>query len=158
MTHHITVAFQHPANAGILTRLRKSTSGTVLPNGAPEEHPDPYFRLGTHPDLVARLWDEITISLPTRCQWIINNSPVLVHPASGIIFGYAGGTHTYALRLPSAVRQEALEQGAKRVHVYPGSTFDLDTVGEEWVLGWWFQDEARWCRAAYKFAGSKGKE
>lgn len=157
MPHHITVAFQHPANAGILTRLGKLNGGTVLSNGAPEDHPDPYFRLGTHPDLVARLWKEITISLPTKCQWIINNRPVLVHPTSGIIFGYAEGTLVYALRLPPAERQEALEKGAKRVHVYPSSTFDLDTVGEEWVFGRWFQDEARWCLAAYEFAGA-GKE
>lgn len=157
MAERITIDCQHPANAGILTRLGNRTGEAVLSNGAPEDHPDPYFRLGTHPDLVARLWNEITISLPVKCQWIINNRPVLVHPTSGTIFGYAEGTHAYALRLPPTERQEALKQGAKRVHTYPGSTFDLDTVGEEWVFGRWFQDEARWCLAAYEFAGT-GKE
>ena len=80
MSDPITVDFQHSANAGILTRLRQRSRDAVLPNGAPDAYPDPYMGLGTHPDLVARLWDEITVSLPAKCQWIINNRPVLVHP------------------------------------------------------------------------------
>lgn len=157
MSHHITVDFQHPANTGILKRLGRSTGGAIVSNGAPEDHPDPYFQLGTHPDLVARLWNKITIPLPEKCQWIINKRPVLVHPATGIIFGYAEGTHAYALRLPPAEYQEAIQKGATRIHQYPSSTFDLDTVGKEWVFGKWLKDEPAWCLAAYEFAG-KGKD
>jgi hypothetical protein len=152
MSYQIAINFQHPANTGVLTYLRKSATGTMLPNGSPDDHPDPYYRLGTHPDLVARLWDEITLLLPKKCQWIVNQTPVLAHPSSGIIFGFAGGTHTYALRLPPTVCQAALQRGAERVHVYSDSTFHLDTIGKEWVFGGWFQEETRWCLGAYEFA------
>jgi hypothetical protein len=157
MPNHITVDFQHPANAGILAHLRKGSQDAVLPDGSPEDHPDPYMRLGTHPDLVARLWKDITTLLPEKCQWIINNRPVLVHPTSGIIFGYAEGTLAYALRLPPAEYEEAIQKGAARTHKYLHSTFDLEAVGEGWVFGKWRQDEPRWCLAAYEFAG-EGKE
>jgi hypothetical protein len=86
MSHHITVDFQHPANAGIL------------------------------------------------------------------IVGYAEGTHAYALLLPPTARQEALQQGAKRIHHYPNSTFDLASGGKEWGFGKWLKDEVSWCLAAYRFA------
>lgn len=158
MPHHITVDFKHPANAGILKRLGRSTGGAMVSDGSPEDHPDPYFQLGTHPELVSWLWNKITVSLPEKCQWIINNRPVLVHPATGIIFGYAEGTHAYALRLPPAVYQEAIEQGAKRVHTYASSTFDLETVGDGWIFGRWRREEAAWCLAAYQFAGEARPE
>jgi hypothetical protein len=76
-----------------------------------------------------------------------------VHPTTGIIFGYAEGTHAYALRLPPAEYQVAIQKGATRIHTYPDSIFDLEAVGKEWVFGHWMQDEVRWCRAAYEFAG-----
>jgi hypothetical protein len=171
MSYQIIINFQHPANTGVLSYLsktsvweqegdrsvRKSVStfaaGTLLPNGSPAAHPDPYYQLGAHPELVDRLWNEITLLLPRKCQWIINERPVLAHPSSGIIFGFAGGTHTYALRLPPTERQEALQKGVERVHVYSdGTNLDLSTLGEEWVFGNWFPEETRWCLAAYDFA------
>ena len=57
-----------------------------------------------HPDLVARLWDEITTLLPVDCRFVLFGTPVLMRPDSEIVFGFAGGTHTYALRLPDGVR------------------------------------------------------
>ena len=119
----------------------------------PEEYERPYDSLGTHPDLVAHLWDELGSALPVDCRFVFFGGPALMRPDSGIVFGFAGGTHTYALRLPDAVRKEALAAGAKRVYVYPKSpAFDLDTVGSEWVFCQWHEAEAEWCRAAYDFA------
>lgn len=152
----MSIDFQHPANAGILARIGKTAKNVTLPNCAPEDYPDLYG-LGTHPDLIVRLWDELTTSLPEQCAWIINKRPVLVHPTSGIIFGYAEGTHAYTLRLPPTVYEEAIAQGATRVHAYPDQTFDLETVGPEWVFGHWLKEEPGWCLAAYEFAG-KAKE
>jgi len=59
-----------------------------------------------------------------------------MHPATGIVFGYAGGTHTYALRLPERERAEAIRAGATRIKHYPGvqRSFDLDDFGPEWVF------------------------
>jgi hypothetical protein len=155
-SHAIPVAFQHPANTPILAYLGRSGEGSILPNGSPQEHPDPYYGLGTHPELVARLWDELPVFLPEKCQWIINGKPVLVHPSSGIIFGYAEGTHAYALRLPPIVYEKALQSGATRAYVYPDSLVDLDPTGKEWLFCGWFRGEEGWCLSAYEFAGSIG--
>jgi hypothetical protein len=86
---------------------------------------------------------------------------VLVHPGSGVIFGFAGGTHTYVLRLPLKERALALEAGCKRVWHYPAypelniaaSTLRLDDLGGEWVFGQFQAQEKGWCLAAFQFAG-----
>ena len=108
----------HAANAA-LCRYFKGRGRTDLPALArPDEVPKPYETLGTHPDLAARLWDEIAARLPADCRFIV--------------FGFAGGTHTYALRLPEVTRQEAVLAGAERVKKYPlGGSLDLDDFGPE---------------------------
>jgi hypothetical protein len=52
---HIEVAFEHPANAGVLRHLRGMRSLSVagnVPACAPESIKDVYLNLGTHPELV----------------------------------------------------------------------------------------------------------
>lgn len=178
---HIEVAFESPANEAVLRHLRGGWSLSAAHNAAscsPESVQDPYMRLGTHPELVSRLWDEITTALPVRCSWIVYGAPVLVRPDTGIIFAFAGGTHTYALRLPPKHRAElaavALRQAEKHadqfalrgperdrylrvqagdVHEYSdGATFDVSTIGKEWAFGRWLEGETKWCLAAYEHA------
>jgi hypothetical protein len=121
----------------------------------PEEVDRPYETLGTHPDLVARLWDELGKALPEDCRAIFYGGPALIHPTTGVVFAFAGGTHTYALRLPSTERLQALRAGAKRVEHYPRQpSFDLGEIGEEWIFCRWYRHEEDWCRAAYDLAGS----
>lgn len=151
---HIEVDFEHPLNAGILGYLERGRwAKSKKPSSlSPESVDDPYMNLGTHPDLVTRLWDEITVKLPADCRWVVYGHPALVHPGSGIIFAFAGGTHTYALRLPERERQDALRAGAGRVHKYSdGSSLDLNDIGSEWVFGKWLKEEDQWCLAAYLF-------
>ena len=115
---------------------------------------------GTHPDLVMRLWDELGKQLPEDCHAVVYGSPVLIRPSSGIIFAFAGGTHTYAFRLPPDIREIAMKAGATRVYhyrAYPelkmeASTFDLADIGDEWVFGGWLNGEDDWIKAAYDFA------
>jgi hypothetical protein len=168
MDNTISVNFNHPANVDILTylgsrdRLLNSVSeARHIPSCSPASIKDPHMKLGSHPDLVARLWDEVTVKLPINCQWIVYGTPVLVNPSSGIIFAFGGGTHTYAFRLPPKEHQEAIQAGAKRVYQYPAipslkvkaSMLDLDTIGKEWVFGFWLKGEEDWCLAAHNFAG-----
>jgi hypothetical protein len=134
---------RHPANAALFRYLV----------ARPDQVARPYDTLGTHPDLVARLWDEIAAPLPADCRFVVFGTPALVRPDSGIVFGFAGGTHTYALRLPEGLRKEALAAGAARVKKYPRQVpFDLDDIGPEWVFGAWLEGEDLWGRAAYEFA------
>ena len=143
-----------PANAGLRRyrepRHQKSGLAAVA---FPETVERPYDTLGTHPDLVARLWDELGKVLPVDCRAIFSGCPALIHPETGIVFGFAGGTHTYALRLPEAERLRALQVGVPRVKHHPDQPpLDLNHIGPEWVFCGWYRDEEAWCRAAYDYA------
>ena len=137
-----------------MCRYLKGRGRSDLPSLArPDQVLRPYETLGTHPDLVARLWDEIATQLPADCRFIVFGTPALVRPDTKIVFGFAGGTHTYALRLPEDIRKEALLAGAERVKKYPlQPSLDLDVIGPEWVFCGWFKGEERWCLSAYEFA------
>ena len=154
--HRVSLPVLAPP-AGVVERLVGATDlerwyGLVL--AFPDTVERPYDSLGTHPDLVARLWDELGRVLPVDCRAIFYGGPALIHPESGIVFGFAGGTHTYALRLPEAERLQALRLGARRTMHYPrGPAFDLSHIGDDWVFCGWYKDEGSWCRAAYDYAG-----
>jgi hypothetical protein len=148
----------HPANARVLRHFRwaRGDSPVVPLSRAPTD--SDLYGLGTHPDLVEHLWKGLTRKLPTDCAWVVCARPTLVHPESGIIFGFAGGTHDYALRLPEVVRQRAAIVSPKRIRSYPASrvVLDLDEAGPEWIFGGWFDGEADWCVAAWEFARERG--
>src|SRR5437762_8979200 len=133
MGDSLPIDFDHPANGGILRYLKSRERFTRLaPSVSPESVPDPYFTLGTHPDLVERLWDKLGKALPEDCRWVVYGTPVLAHPKTGIIFGFAAGTLTYALRLPEPELGEAVQVSGKGVHEYAGgSTLNRDEIGEE---------------------------
>ena len=87
------------------------------------------------------------------CRVIFYGAPALMHPTTGVVFAFAGGTHTYALRLPEAERADALRAGATRAKHYPaGQSFDLSEIGDEWVFCGWFRGEEEWCLAAFELA------
>src|SRR5262245_26871750 len=73
---------------------------------------NPRTGLGTHPDIVERLW-QLNAALPADCRWVVFGKPALVHLQTGVIFGHATGTLGYALRLPEATRAAADALGAK---------------------------------------------
>ena len=154
------VDLEHPANAAVLRRLARH-GGKAAPDLAPEEVAD-HWTLGTHPDLLDQFWNTLTeeISDAERCRRIVYGRPVLASPASGVIFGFAGGTHTVAFRLPQPERDQALVAGGERVLHYaghpglgvPASTDDLAELGEEWVFCNAARYQKRWCQAARAFA------
>lgn len=161
------LSFDHSANRGVLAylgapgRLDRSVSPAAFRKEcSPAEVSDPYNSLGTHPDLVMRLWDELAGVLPADCRWVVFGTPALVRPDSGVMFGFAGGTHTYALRVPPDLKAAALSAGATTAHHYPAypelgiqaSVLDLREIGDEWIFGGWLAAELEWCAAAYEFA------
>jgi len=125
------------------------------PLTSPDQVANPYETLGAHPDLVTRLWDELGDTLPVDCRVVFYRTPALMHPTTGVVFGFAGGTHTYALRLPDRERGEAIGAGATRIKHYRAINlrFDLDDIGPEWVFCGWFRGEEAWCRSAFAHAG-----
>lgn len=145
----------HPANAKLIVHLSRSHSSSTPVVQTPAQVHDPYYTLGTHPDLVERLWDQLTVLLPVDCRAVFYNTPVLIRPDTGIVFGFAGGTHTYALRLPAREFAEALQAGAQRVYQYPNQPpLDLTAIGDGWIFCRWYKNEEYWCATAYEYAGT----
>jgi hypothetical protein len=84
---------------------------------------------------------------------VVYGTPVLVNPASAVIFAFAGGT-VYALRLPKDARSEALGLGLATVRRFSnGVVLDLADFGDEWVFGGALGEELRWCVRAFEHAG-----
>lgn len=161
------IDFTHPANRGVLaylgdpTRLARSVSATKdRAQCLPSDAKDPDLTLGTHPDLVSRLWTELGNSLPSDCRVIAYGMPVLVRPDTGVIIGLAGGTQMYALRLDGDGASEARAAGLSSVFRYPPVAdirlqeivVDAATFGENWVFGRWHASEPRWLASGYQAA------
>src|SRR5215467_4721579 len=133
--------------AYIMTRPKDSDKPASQPL---DSVANPRTGLGTHPDLVERLW-QLNAALPADCRWVVYGKPALVHPQTGVIFGHATGTLGYALRLAEPARAAADVLGAKtRIEVRNGDPYDIAQAGPEWRFGKWFADEPDWCRAAYE--------
>ena len=145
----------YPANAGVLDYLGRGRGNADQPIlKAPADVSHPYYTLGTHPDLVERLWDRLNARLPEDCRRVVYRTPVLMHPRSGAIFAFGAGT-SYALWLPEECLRAALRAGAEQVHTYTGDrVLDLQTLGRGWVFGGWYPGEDEWCLAAYRAAGA----
>jgi hypothetical protein len=154
----------HAANRGVMAylsdpaRLARSVSAAkhLVECGASDVK-DPYLTLGTHPDLVMRLWDELGGSLPVDGRVIAYGMPALVRPDSGVILGFAGGTQMYAMRLDHDAAAEARAAGLATVYTYPpvpkvrpeAIVVDAGAFGETWVFGRWHASELAWFASGY---------
>lgn len=148
-----------PRNSVVLAYLTRLHRNRVpLPTVVrPEEVDDPYMRLGAHPEVVQRIWDELGEGLPRDCRRVVYSTPALVHPESGTIFVLALGTG-YGLRLPPPVVELATRRGA-RISVRYTDRDDMNThrdLGRDWVLGAWLAAEPRWCAKAFEYFGRLG--
>ena len=117
---------------------------------------DPWYGLGTHPDIIEIMWD-LDDTLPKRCRWVFWGRPALVHPDTGVVFAVGIGTIGHVIRLPPQVLEAADPRHARIVvSGNPGQTFDVGPAGPEWRFVSPRPPEAAWCRAAYDFAGEHG--
>jgi len=118
--------------------------------GPPSDDVD-RFHLGTHPDIVDRLWDELNAALPLDCRWLVFDGPALVNPASGLIMAAGMGT-SYALRLRAEHAALAVAAGAELTHEFRtvGTRLDLPTTfGQGWVFGRYDAREGGWLAASF---------
>lgn len=141
----------HPLNFGVLEFLR----GRAPKRPAIESrdaYPDPYEGLGSHPEIVERVWDALGSRMPVDCRCLVYRTPALVHPASGVVFAFAFGT-TYCLRFTPSGYQEALGKGYTTLEHWPdGKLNDLSMeLGPDWLWGGWKIDEVRWTTAMYEW-------
>jgi len=143
----------HPGNAGALHYLSHGRAAADATFGPPAADLDTHH-LGTHPTVVARLWEGLNDGLPVDARFLVFDGPALVRP-DGTILAAAIGTQ-YALRLLPADRAAAIAAGAEVVHHFStvGTTLDLAaTFGEDWVFGRFDEREAGWLLAAWRSIG-----
>ena len=141
---------KQPHNEQVLRYLsrRKDVEPEVTPR---EDVMRAYDRCGSHPDVVARIWDEIGSMLPPQSLCLVYGTPAIIHVQTGVILAIAIGTQ-YVLRLPGGLAAEAITVGAKTRTVWAGGS-EMDTrrdLGEDWVFGAWLREELGWCTKAYE--------
>lgn len=155
MKQVIKLDVQNQLNAGVLNYLQRAWNTRPEPhNCAPEDFSDPYKQLETHPELVGWLWDNMSAKLPKACQWIVYGKPVLIHPKTGVIFGFGHGDLVIGLRLELDKIGEAIMAGMEdEVEFDDGTSLYSDDIGHDWVFCTWTEDDPDWCLCAYEAAG-----
>lgn len=136
----------HPANEGILTRLRAQAPAARPLTPAADAH-DPYYEAGCHPDVVEFLWERLPSQARDLHQCLVFGTVCLVQPRSGIILAAGMGTQ-YVMRLAPDVLPVALAAGCGPVHRWgrDGDTTDLRTMyGPDWVFGEYSARASAWC-------------
>lgn len=150
----LTLDLAHPAHRGLLAYFRdeEAEAGAAAPSPlAPyEAGPRPYLGMGSHPDIVTRVWDGLGAALPADGRAIVFGAPSLVHARRGIVLAMAFGT-SYLLHLPPAIAAEARERGYRTRETWSdGSVTELaETFGEGWFWGRWLDEEEAWMGAAF---------
>lgn len=145
----------HPLNQKAVAYLsRRNPTASLI--ASVDSVPDPYLRLGSHPEIVERLWKQIAPAFISNieCRWIVFGTPALVQPTTGVILAAALGTQ-YCLRLPGQLRKLALQAGCKTIiHWSPGHVTDIELeFGDDWLFGKWLPAEIEWCREAFGIFG-----
>jgi hypothetical protein len=142
-------------NQGVLKYLSREEKATAAIVAAPGSVPDPYLQQGSHPDIVARVWDELGKALHPNCRCLVYGTPALVHERSGVVIAICNGTQ-YNLRLTEADFLEAIAKGvATWTRWSNGEEMDaLAVLGPGWVFGGWLKDELQWCRNIHEEHGN----
>jgi hypothetical protein len=142
----------HPMNRLVLEyfRHREGHPAKPLPIAAPDQHADPYWEAGSHPDIVERVWDVLAASLPADCRAVVYGTPALVHPRAGVVIALAYGTQ-YAIRVPDEFVDDALKAGCaiERHWTNGGRTNIEEELGRGWVFGCWGEEEKLWLAKMY---------
>ncbi len=149
------------ANEGVFRFLgdRPAAKGSeplvTLPDHPKRDH---YWEAGAHPEIVARLWDQLGENLPATSRALVFGSPGLVHHESGVVLAFALGTE-YALRLPRSIWGERRPGGLRTVAKWSGGgSTDIECeCGKDWIFGSYAANEIAWCEEAFRdCAGSAG--
>ncbi|HMD90377.1 MAG TPA: hypothetical protein VKF38_14540 [Anaerolineaceae bacterium] len=144
-----------PANHKVIPYLSHRNPAAPL-LAAFDSKPNPYLSLGSHPDIIERVWKQIGSAMPSDCRFIVCGTPALVQTDNGILFAFALGTQ-YCLRLPASLIETAHLANAKTSTRWSnGKVEDIQKeLGDGWIFGSWMAAEIEWCKASFT---SFGKE
>src|SRR5687767_10513825 len=91
----MNINISNAANRGLIEFLRKARDPNKPLIAAADSVEDPYWKQGSHPDVVAQLWGRIGDELPIDCRFLVCSTPALVHPPTGVVLGITLGTNYY---------------------------------------------------------------
>ena len=128
-------------NAGVLAYFRRRNERGLPLCALPADTPEPYLLLGSHPDVVERVWN----GLGPHADWrlVVLGTPAVVDPETGAVLAVALGT-SYWLRLTPIDLTSALAACLTQTQRYGLSGQDFDaaaTFGPTWVHGGWDERE-----------------
>jgi hypothetical protein len=134
-------------NRGVLDFLARRNERRCPLAERPDAFDQPYLSLGSHPDVVERVWKELAPDPAWRV--VVLGTPGVVEPVAGTVLALALGT-SYWLRLAPGDLEPALSSGVTQEHVFGGGKrFDAAAVlGPAWVHGSWDEREPLWLVAA----------
>ncbi|MGH7151240.1 MAG: hypothetical protein ACREIU_11095 [Planctomycetota bacterium] len=151
---------RHPANARALRYLAGGASPGEVAFRRARPGENPYVSLGSHPDVVQRLWDGLGAAFSGKSRGIVYGTPALVSPRTGVLLAVALGT-AYAIRLAPEAYAAAVLRGAETRHTYRtvGTTLDLsEEFGPGWIFGGFAEEERSLVEAtAELFDGRKSE-
>ena len=143
---------RQPENEGLMRYLEKSHPKAGVSDLSVPTETELYEHrlLGTHPELIERVWDRLVARIPPESRRIILGRAALVSTRSNVIFAIAIGT-SYAIRIPKRVKTWRF--GLKTTIGWSDGTRRnvKATFGPEWVVGSWSSKEEEWCPAAYEY-------
>lgn len=146
----------HPLNAQVLHHVRRVKQHDPRPIADPDDHPDPYMEAGSHPDVVARVWDQLGRSLPGDCRAMLYGGPALIESRSGVVIALAYGTQ-YAIRIPPDYRPHAIQAGCTLEQTWStgGKTNLVEVLGDGWVFGNYAAAESKWLAQTYRAVAAR---
>lgn len=148
----------HPWNrelirdCGARARQRGYVGSAML---APPRGANPYWELGSEPQVVERVWDFLGARLRDDCRALIYGSPGLVDPGSGAVLAVAYAT-SYVIRVANRRLDDALQAGCSIEHTWSdGTTTNIEQkFGRGWVFGHWLPQEVDWVAEALRDAAA----
>ena len=134
-----------PANAAARALL-----GPAPPPPQGRRRRDPYAEAGSHPEVVARVWNFLGDGMPDSSRGLLDGRPVLVHPGTGTPVAIPIAT-TYAIWVAADDRPQAERIGLRSTwHWGDGEVTDISKeLGEGWYFGRWRTEERTLCRRAF---------
>jgi hypothetical protein len=144
-------------NLTVIKYLQDKPYNSKNENSSPNNFNNKNWDLNCLPDIASCLWEDFTVLLPEKCQWVFHGTPVLINPKSGVIFGLAEGTLPPLLQLNISNIEGALEKGAKRtLSNSDGIYANANQIGLNWLYCFTFlEDVTKLCFQSYNdaFAG-----
>jgi hypothetical protein len=148
------LSMNHPMNVHLLAHMALRYRDLVPIAGPNSSEKDPYRELGSPPDTVSRVWDEIGSALAPVCRCLLYGRPALVAPTSGVVLAVTWGMPYIINVPPSAVPIAKKLRGDFMARMVEDGKIDVTKeFGVGWIFGCWLMEELAWCQQVFGAVG-----